>query len=266
MRRRRRRQVTEEAAPPPTQRYVEEEVATPPPRRPLIWPWLLLLLLVVLAGIAAVYFLTRDNGSKAHVPNVVGEPTAIAVRDLGQHGYATDVHARVTSGSGVGKVISQAPAGGTELDHGHTVTIVVGRGPSKSGVPNVVGLSVAQAFVRLQSAGLKGTAVKVASSRPKDTVLAQKPAAGAQAKKGTTVTLTISKGAAKVKVPPVVGLTEAAATATLDRLGLKLSISRVQSSKPKGIVTAQTPAAGTMAAKGSVVGIDVSKGPTGTTG
>ena len=41
---------------------VDEEVVEEEPRRmPTIWPWLLALLLLVLAGLAAAYFLTRDE-------------------------------------------------------------------------------------------------------------------------------------------------------------------------------------------------------------
>jgi beta-lactam-binding protein with PASTA domain len=263
--RRRRRQVTEETAPQPAARYVEEEVAAPPPRRPLIWPWLLLLLLLVGGAIAAAILLTRDDGSTTRVPNVVGLGTAAAVQQLGQRGYATDVRSRVSNGEQVGRVLSQAPAGGTKLDRGSRVTIVTARGPVSTGVPGVVGLPVAEAFVRLQAAGLKGTTTKVASNRLKDTVLRQSPAAGAQAKKGATVLLTISKGGRTVTVPRVVGLTEALATAKLDGLGFRTSVSRVVSTKPAGLVVSQEPAQGAKAAKGSVVGINVSQGPPTTT-
>jgi beta-lactam-binding protein with PASTA domain len=257
--------VTEETAPQPAARYVEEEVAEPPPRRPLIWPWLLLLLLLVAGAIAAAILLTRDDGSTTRVPNVVGLSTAAAVRELGQRGYATDVRSRVSNGEQVGRVLSQAPAGGTKLDRGSRVTIVTARGPVSAGVPGVVGVPVAEAFVRLQAAGLKGKTTKVASNRPKDTVLRQSPAAGARAKKGATVLLTISKGGRTVTVPRVVGLTEALATAKLDGLGFRTSVSRVVSTKPAGLVVSQEPAQGAKAAKGSVVGINVSQGPPTTT-
>jgi beta-lactam-binding protein with PASTA domain len=262
---RRRRQVTEETAPQPAARYVEEEVTTPPPRRPLIWPWLALLPLLVAAAIAAAILLTRDDESTPRVPNVVGISTAAAVQRLGQRGYATDVRTRVSNGTRVGTVLSQAPVGGTKLDRGSRVTVVGARGPVSTGVPGVVGLPVAEAFVRLQAAGFRGRTTKVASKRPKDTVLRQTPAAGTRAKKGATVLLTISKGGQTVAVPRVVGLTEALATAKLDGLGFRTSVSRVLSTKPSGLVVSQEPALGTKAARGSVVGINVSQGPPTTT-
>lgn len=261
---RRRRQVTEEtAALPPRGQYVEEEVVTPPPRRPLIWPWLVLLLALVATGIAAAYLLTRDDGksaTKTEVPNVVGLSTTTATERLAQRGYRPIVRGRVSSGARLGTVLSQDPPAGTKLDSGGQVTIVVARGPSTVSVPNVVGLADDQALIRLQSAGLKGRTVKLASTKPKDQVIRQLPPGGSQAKKDSTVVLTVSTGPSLVKVPTVRGLTEASATATLDRLGLRLSVSRIPSKQPKGIVISQEPPPGTKVPKGSIVGINVSTG------
>jgi beta-lactam-binding protein with PASTA domain len=263
--RRRRRQVTEETAAAPRARgqYVQEEVVTPPPRRPLIWPWLVLLLALVIGGIAAAYFLTRDDGGSAantQVPDVVGLSTAAATEKLAQRGYSAIVRGRVSTGTPLGTVLSQSPPPGTELDRGGQVTIVVARGPSTVDVPNVVGLPADQALMRLQSAGLKSRTVKVASAQPKDRVIREAPPGGSQVKKDTTVVLTVSKGPSVAKVPSLKGLTEASASATLSRLGFRVSVSRIPSTQPKGIVVSQAPPPNTKAPEGSIVGINVSTG------
>ncbi|MEP6909690.1 MAG: PASTA domain-containing protein [Actinomycetota bacterium] len=266
---RRRRQVTQETALQlPQGRYVQEEVVTPPPRRPLLWPWLVLLLALVITGIVGAWLLTRDNGSasKPKVPDVVGLSTTAATQKLTQRGYSSVVKTRVSNGARLGTVLSQAPPPGTKLDRGRPVTVVVARGPATVDVPNVVGLPVDEAFVRLQSAGFKGRSVKVASTQPKDRVIRQAPPGGSQAKKGATVVLTVSNGPSSLTVPNVRGQTEASATATLSRLGFRLSVSRVASTQPKGIVISQQPPPGTKAPKGSVVGLNVSNGSTTATG
>jgi eukaryotic-like serine/threonine-protein kinase len=132
-------------------------------------------------------------------------------------------------------------------------------------VPNVVGLSAAQAVTRLRAAGLEGQTNPVASERPKNTVLRQSPAAGARARKGSTVALAISSGRRVVTVPRVVGLSEAQATAKLRGLGFQTRVSRIASTKPEGLVTAQLPAQGATALRGSPVGLVVSDGPPTTT-
>jgi beta-lactam-binding protein with PASTA domain len=251
---RRRRQVTEEHVPPL------------PPRRPLIWPWLLLLLLVVAGGLAAAYLLARDDGTTTRVPDVVGLSTVVAVRELGQRGYAADVQARVTAGGQPGKVLSQAPAAGTELDRGNRVTIVVARGPGRTDVPRVVGFPVTRALVRLQEADLKGKTVRIASRQPKDRVLRQDPAPGTDARKGSTVGLTVSKGPRAVQVPSVIGSTQSSATSTLQKAGFKVAVEEIQATEPLGIVVRQKPAPSARAAKGSVVTISISRGPGTTTG
>ena len=162
-------------------------------------------------------------------------------------------------------VISQAPAAGTKLDRREPVTLVVARGPGRSEVPRVVGLSAARALVRLQAAGFKGRTVKAASRRPRDQVLEQSPAAGTELKNGSVVVLTISKGPRTSTVPSVVGITEASARSTLEGLGYEVAVTKVQSTQPRGFVVSQKPAAGTRAAKGTTVTINVSQGPTATT-
>jgi serine/threonine-protein kinase len=190
---------------------------------------------------------------------------AVAVRNLGQHGYAADVRSRAVAGTDVGKVLSETPKAGTKLARGSHVVLVTGRGTRASGVPAVVGLPVDQAFVQLERAGLKGTTTRIASNRRPDTVLAQDPAPGARAQKGSTVSLKISKGGATQTVPRVVGLTEAAATAKLTGMGFQPRVSRVSSTKQSGLVISQDPAEGAKSARGATVGIDVSGGPPTTT-
>jgi len=246
-------------------RQVTHEEAAPGPRRPLIWPWLLLLLLLVAGLIAvAVWLTTRDD--RPRVPDVVGQSTPSAVRELRSEGYIPAVHTRATRGAQAGTVLSQDPDGGARLDHGKRVTLVAAAGVVNSGVPDVVGLPVDQAFVRLQTAGFKGDTTKVTSTRPPNTVLSQSPVAGTQTQKGSVVQLRISKGnGQQATVPRVVGLTEPIATAKLGAAGLKARVTRVASTKPKGLVVTQDPAQATQAARGSVVALAVSDGPTTTT-
>jgi beta-lactam-binding protein with PASTA domain len=144
-------------------------------------------------------------------------------------------------------------------------TVVVTRSPSTVEVPRAVGLSVDDAVARLASSGLKSSLVRVASRRPRDRVLRQEPPPGTMVERGASVVLTASRGLGGVRVPRVTGLTEAAATARLDRLGFKVSVSRIQSSRSRGIVISQEPPPRTRVPRGSVVGINVSRGPPTTT-
>jgi serine/threonine-protein kinase len=124
---------------------------------------------------------------------------------------------------------------------------------------------VEQAQTQLTNAGFESSVTRVASSRPKDIVIAQAPAAGVTAVSGTTVKLTVSSGAKPVVVPQVVGQTQGSAVNALTGVGLKPVLHNVGSSKPAGIVVAQNPPAGKEVDKGSKVTLNVSTGTPSTT-
>jgi eukaryotic-like serine/threonine-protein kinase len=64
-----------------------------------------------------------------------------------------------------------------------------------------------------------------------------------------------------VKVPQVVGFTEQAAVTRVRRAGLDPNVSRTFSSKPAGLVVDQNPEPGATLAKGRVVSLTISNGP-----
>jgi eukaryotic-like serine/threonine-protein kinase len=232
-----------------------------PPRRPLIWPWLLLLLLLVGAAIALAYVLTRDDdeSSDNRVPAVVGLRLPDAVERLRASGYPADPRRRVDP-SRRGRVVEQEPDAGAELDPGRTVVIIVARGRNTVDVPNVVGSPVAEAFERVQAAGLRGRAVQAFARQARGRVVRQRPAAGDEAPRGATVVLTVSRGPQLVAVPALIGQTEVQAGAALRRVGLRPNVVRVPSAEPRGTVVDQNPAAGSRAPRGSTVRLNVSEG------
>jgi beta-lactam-binding protein with PASTA domain len=240
-----------------------------PPRRPLIWPWLLLLLLLVGAGIGLAYVLSRDGddaGDESRVPAVVGLRAAEAVERLRASGYPADSRRRVDP-SRRGRVVEQEPDGGTELEPGRTVVIVVARGRNTVDVPDVVGLPVADAFERVQAAGLRARSVEAFARQARGRVFRQRPTAREEAPRGSLVVLTVSRGPQLVRVPAVIGQTETQASATLRRAGLRPSAVRVPAREARGRVVEQNPAAGARAPRGSTVRMNVSEGtpPPGTT-
>jgi eukaryotic-like serine/threonine-protein kinase len=192
---------------------VEETVEVPPPPPPApppprpFWPWLLGLLILVLAGLLLLWLLSRNDNNKpatATVPSVVGLPQQAATGRLRAAGFNVQIRL-VPSRRPKGVVISQAPQAGAILSRGSTVALSVSGGPPKTGVPDVVGLRAAEAVSKLDAAGLKVEQKTVASSKPAGTVVAQRPAAGEQAARGTTVVLEVSKGPQRVAVPDVAG-------------------------------------------------------------
>jgi beta-lactam-binding protein with PASTA domain len=239
-----------------------EEAPPVPPRRPLLWPWLLLLLLLVGAGIALAYVLTREDEEATttdRVPAVVGLRTPEAIERLRVEGYPADIRRRVDP-TRLGRVVAQQPSAGTELEPGRTVVVVVARGPNTVDVPNVVGLQVDDAFERVQAAQLRARAVETFARQAAGRVIRQSPAAREEARRGSLVTLTVSRGPQLVAVPNLSGLTEPQANAALRRVGLRPSPVRVPSREPAGRVVDQNPQAGARVRRRSLVRVNVSTG------
>lgn len=134
------------------------------------------------------------------------------------------------------------------------------RGSDKRTVPNVIGLRSAAAAQRLRDKNLNVVPNTAASSRPVGVVFAQRPGAGVQVKKGADVTISISGGPARVAVPNVTDLPVAQAQSQLKSSGFKTKVKRVASTRKKGVVTAQNPAAGVTAVKGATITLSVSNG------
>lgn len=131
-------------------------------------------------------------------------------------------------------------------------------------VPDVKGKTPAQAEAALKSAGFTLGAVVYdpAAQGAAGAVVAQAPAAGAQAASGSPVDLTVA-GQTPVKVPVLVGLTKEAAATALAAARLTLGSVTASSSTTvvAGAVMAQTPEAGAAAQPDSSVDVVVSTGP-----
>ena len=132
------------------------------------------------------------------------------------------------------------------------------RGDDKAVAPNVIGLREQQAEIRIQDEDLEPLPQPAPSNRPQGVVFAQKPGAGTQLGKGQTVTIFVSTG--RLGIPDVVGLQLPDAQQKLEAQGFKVEVKRVASTKPKGIVLDQDPAAGVTALSGTTVTLSVSSG------
>jgi serine/threonine-protein kinase len=128
-------------------------------------------------------------------------------------------------------------------------------------VPDVMLLQKDLAKLKIEQAGLVPRIVKGTSDTvPPGQVSEQDPPGGTKWNKGSTVTLTVSTGKPKVKVPNVVGQDVAAALTSLAGAGLQPHIVRIFSSAQPDTVTAQQPHAGDSVVKGTSVRINVSRG------
>src|SRR5918992_205258 len=97
----------------------------------------------------------------AEVPGVVGQGRDAAQQALEDAGFGVAVQERESSFEQEGRVIGQAPQGGTSEEVGSEVTLTVGTGPSSVQVPDLYGNNPDQAAGILQGVGLElGTVTK----------------------------------------------------------------------------------------------------------
>jgi beta-lactam-binding protein with PASTA domain/6-phosphogluconolactonase (cycloisomerase 2 family) len=138
-------------------------------------------------------------------------------------------------------------------------------GNTNVSVPNVVGMSQANASSSITGAGLTvGTTSQASSSSvAAGNIISQSPAAGSSVASGSAVNLTVSTGPAQAQVPNVVGMSQANASSSITGAGLTVGSVSMQASNTvaKGNVISQSPAAGTSVANGSAVNLTVSSGP-----
>jgi serine/threonine-protein kinase len=223
------------------------------------WPWLLLLLLI--AALAAGAYLLYAN-KRVTVPSVVGRTSARAAAILHSKGFEVRIVNRVDASAARDHVIAQAPGAGDSAKKGSTVIVTVSAGPGQVGVPTVQGLQRADAERALQESGLKSRVRRENSDTvPAGTVIDSQPRAGTELDKGSTVTLLVSKGRAKVSVPKVTGIDSKTAESELRQAGLDVTIARQASTESPGTVLSQDPAAGASVPRGTEVQLIVAKRP-----
>jgi eukaryotic-like serine/threonine-protein kinase len=214
------------------------------------------LLLLLAAGAVTWYFLAQEDTTP--VPGVEGLQVDQAVAQLEEDGFRVSI-ATEASDAAPGTVFAQDPGAGAEADEGSTVAIRVSAGPDTIAVPNAVGLAEAEARDRLVGAGFQVESKEVFAEREPGTVTAQSPSAGAEAERGATVTIDVSKGSGLVEVPNVVGMTRGQAEAELSTARLEANVVEVPSDEPVGTVVAQNPVGGQVQ-QGTAIRLNVSAG------
>ena len=204
------------------------------------------------------------------VPELVGVAEGEARNTVSPLGWNIVISAERSDEVALGGVIRTSPAAGTMLREGDDFILVISEGPTLAVVPDVTGLSQADAVAALEAQGL----VVVETVRDDDNVpvgrvvswiVTEQPnlLAGSEVLKGTQVAIAISGGPVLRAVPNLIGRSEADAVAEL--VAVQLVAQRnddvFSSDIAVGLVAAQEPQSATQLSRGGVVAFSVSKGP-----
>ena len=199
----------------------------------------------------------------ASVPGVVGSERAAAEQKLEGAGFEVEVEEQDSSFADEGKVVSQKPGGGERPEFGSSVTITVGAGPSSVDVPQLYGITPAQARSVLEEAHLKlgDRNREYNNDVAAGTIFSQDPSDAETVEPGSEIDVAVSLGVEPVEVPEVYGQSVAQAQATLSGVGLNSNAVEVEGDEAAGTALSTQPGVGATLEPGSTVTLYFSAGP-----
>lgn len=265
----------------PTQRQSEPVVAAPASkpadvsvvvpsaeRKRYRWLWSVAGVVALAVSAFAVWQVLAVDSFE--VPELVGVAEGEARNTVSPLGWNIVISAERSDEVALGGVIRTSPAAGAMLREGDDFTLVISEGPTLAVVPDVTGLSQADAVAALEAQGL----LVVETIRDDDSVPAgsvvswivtEQPnlLAGSQVLKGTQVAITVSGGPVLRAVPNLIGRSEADALAELAAVQLvaQRNDDVFSGDIAAGLVAAQEPQPAVQLSRGDVVAFSVSKGP-----
>jgi serine/threonine-protein kinase len=205
-----------------------------------------------------VTILVSSGKPKVTVPSLVGKSRDAAVAELTRLQLEPNV-VQVSSSQQANQVTAQNPKPGVVVVAGSSVRINVSSGPKPVAVPSVIGQSYDSGAAQLQSAGFTVGRVDVDSDQPAGQVVDQSPPGNSTASKGSSVTLSVSKGPTTVTVPDVSLQTGPDARATLTAAGFKVIVVHQDTDDESldGLVISQDPGGNSQAEPKSTVTLTV---------
>jgi serine/threonine-protein kinase len=204
---------------------------------------------------------------KVTVPDVRGRPVTDAITALAGLGLNPHI-VHVYSPQPADTVTGQFPSPGDRIVKGSSVRINVSRGAKPVSVPDVTGQPYLNAKSALEGQGFRVLRTEVQSDQAQGVVVGEDPPPGQQVSKGSTITLSVSKGPATTQIPDVRGQNQATAQSLLAQSGLTPSVvfEPVNDPSQDGIVLDENPAPGADAKAGEIVIITVGQIQNGTPG
>ena len=214
-----------------------------------------------------VFLITKiaiDGGikSKVDMPNLVGKTLEEAQNMADDLGLTLETSEVASSDVEEGKIVSQDPEYKEgKIEKGSTIKVNVSKGPEQNELPKLEGMKIEDARNTAEALGITlKEETQNSDTVESGVIIKQDTAVGTLVKSGDTVTVHVSSGVEKVKVPTVVGMDEGTATATLKNAGLNPKVSyESNEEKDDGKVISQSIDANTETAKNSEITIVVNK-------
>lgn len=210
------------------------------------------------------------TGNKVTVPNFIGLNYAEEVVDNPKYKDFKFIVSYVTStNADEGTISKQTPESGEKVKPGTSIKLEVVSNGDMAVIPDVKGLTLAEARDALEKAGIKNVKVQEEeNNRYKvGTVFDCSPAEGEKIDVNEPVILYVS-ASTEVKVPKLIGINYLSnkdkVNSLLSGSNLKLGdVSEKDSSEEKGTILGQSVQSGTMVNQGTAISIVISSGKSG---
>jgi serine/threonine-protein kinase len=227
----------------------------------LVVAGVLVLVGAILIGRWAVSGNSGSGDDTLPAPNFVGETEQNARKLATNSDLELTFSKKPCEDQAKGNVCSQNPTAGTDVKKGETIALVVSTGAPKVTVPDVTGLTYEKAKAELEDKGFQVEQKTEESDRTPGVVTKQDPNGDTEQEKGSTITLTVAKEAARATVPDVLGQSCDAAKQQMQASNLVGNCTEVETEDDNqvGKVIQTTPQAGTSVDKNSSVTIQIGK-------
>ncbi|HZJ77450.1 MAG TPA: Stk1 family PASTA domain-containing Ser/Thr kinase [Clostridia bacterium] len=228
-------------------------------------------LVALLAIIMSILYFAGvfHNDDKIEVQKFIGMNYYIDIENNDEYSdYKFIIVEEQSSDKEAGEVIKQNPSKGEIIKVGEDVTLTIAIGNEITRVPEVSGLSLDEAKIKLISAGftnISGAQYEYSTTVEKDKVIRTDPSSGSEVNVNTQIAIylaTDDNTDSLVKVPKLIGWSLSDAKDMLESANLVLSdnVTRQDSDKPQDEVVGQSINAGDPVPVGTAISVVVSTG------
>lgn len=200
------------------------------------------------------------------LPNMIGLRWNDVKKDVEYRGFALEKEEVFHESAPYGEIVDQNPRAPRNVKEGSRIVVKVSKGVETITVPDITGWHKDTAKEKLRALGLTLMILPVEEDTvPPDCVIRTEPEAGSIVKSNSTIKMYVYRersGIPYVTVPSCVGAaSERDAGMRLTRNGLLMRTAYAEAEVPAGTVIDQSPRAGSMLIRGSVVTVTISSGP-----